>query len=152
MRICHSDKRTLAARRDHDGAVKGEFAVAKIDGDDISREIVADICAVVVIDSRDTLELSLLVARDDTRSDSSLDTAHAVGVWYRYAHGVLDEISADERGNLLGYPAEKSARRCGSVRDRDRLGASHGGNELLAENIQICGIEFTVHLFLFSFI
>ena len=149
VRVCHTDERTFATRFDTYGAIEGKLAFAKLDGYDIFCQISTNILAVCIIYRSDAFESSLLVARNYTRRDSRLDTAHSVGVRHGHAHCILDQISADLDFYPLGHFAEKSTRGCRCISKRDRLGASHSGHKFLAENIQICGIEFTVHLFFF---
>ena len=75
------------------------------------------------------------VAAHGAQHRRRLDAAHAAGIGHRDALDVLDDIARAPHSELLGFATEHQARQRRRIRQRDRLRATQGADELAVQQL-----------------
>ena len=108
-------------------------------------QVVPDCFDFLRSDLGDDLQLTVLPARHDAGSGGSLDALQTAGMGHHHAFDVFDDVAAAAHGEPFRQTAQHTAGLRRAVGNGDGLGASHGGDQLFGQDIQINLGKFFCH-------
>ena len=96
---------------------------------------------ILLTNARKHLKLPVRIAHCDARCDGGGDAFKPARVGNDDAFYVFNDVAAYNYVDLVGHFAENLPRFRSGIRHCDRLGAAHGGDKLLPENLQILPVD-----------
>lgn len=143
--FCDTDARAVLRRNCFDANVENTAGIRAVDGEFRLVHVARDGGVIFGADSVQNLKFFVRVAERDTCGSGSNDAFESACVGDDHAFDVFEDVAADEDVNRRRHTTQSLACERGGIRDGDRFGAAHRGQQLAVQNFEEFGIETFVH-------
>ena len=126
---------------DGDGNVKNQVRLGKIHRHGGVVDILLNLVDLLGGHLRDDFQFLVRPAGHDAGGAGCLQAPHAAGVGHHDALDVFDDVAADLNGHPVRHLAQRLAGNGGGIGHGNGLGAAHGGQKLIFQNLHIGAID-----------
>ena len=125
----------VAAAGEGDGVIKGQGCFGQMDPDGVGLEKAGHLLLLGLRHHGNDLQHLVRVSRHQSGGDGGRDALQPAGVGDNDALHVFDQVAADLDGDSVRRAAQGPAGHRRAVGQGDGLGAAHGGDQLLPQDL-----------------